>query len=70
MAVELVHPGTKQPAPEATAAVVAHCHRAGVLALSCGTYGNVVRLLPPLVISDELLNDALDVFAEALGSLA
>lgn len=70
MAVELVHPGTKQPAPEATAAVVAHCHRAGVLALSCGTYGNVVRMLPPLVISDELLHDAMDVFAQACGSLS
>ena len=53
----------------ATAAVLAHCHRNGVLALSCGTYGNVVRLLPPLVISDELLGDALDVLAEAFGVL-
>ena len=68
-AVEIVHPGTKEPAPEATAAVLAHCHRNGVLALSCGTYGNVVRLLPPLVISDELLGDALDVLAEAFGVL-
>ena len=69
-AVELVHPGTKQPAPEATAAIVAHCHRNGVLALSCGTYGNVVRMLPPLVISDELLHDALDVFAQACEGLS
>ncbi len=69
-AVEFVVPGTKEPSPEATAAVAAFCHRAGVLALTCGTYGNVVRMLPPLVISDELLEDALDVFADACRSLS
>lgn len=68
-AIEFVQPGTTIPAPEATAAVVAHCHRNGVVALACGTYGNVVRLLPPLVISDELLADALDVLATACAEL-
>ena len=37
--------------------------------LTCGTYGNVLRFLPPLAISDELLNEGLDVLAEALASL-
>lgn len=69
-AVEFVVPGTKEPSPEATAAVAAFCHRAGVLALTCGTYGNVVRMLPPLVISDALLEDALGVFADACRSLS
>lgn len=38
--------------------------------LTCGTYGNVVRLLPPLVISDELLTDGLDVLASAVRDVA
>ncbi|WP_434615238.1 4-aminobutyrate--2-oxoglutarate transaminase [Arthrobacter sp. A5] len=70
LAVELVRPGTaqttKEPNPEATKAVAAACLQAGVVILTCGTYGNVVRLLPPLVISDELLKDGLDVLVEAI----
>ncbi|MDJ0355042.1 4-aminobutyrate--2-oxoglutarate transaminase [Paenarthrobacter sp. PH39-S1] len=70
LAVELVRPGTaqttKEPNPEATKAVAAACVQAGVVILTCGTYGNVVRLLPPLVISDELLKDGLDVLVEAI----
>ncbi len=70
LAVELVRPGTarttKEPNAEATKAVAAACLQAGVVILTCGTYGNVVRLLPPLVISDELLKDGLDVLVEAI----
>ena len=40
----------------------------GVIAISCGTYGNVVRLLPPLVITDEQLADGLDVLGAAVRS--
>jgi 4-aminobutyrate aminotransferase / (S)-3-amino-2-methylpropionate transaminase / 5-aminovalerate transaminase len=36
--------------------------------LTCGTYGNVLRFLPPLSISDELLNDGLDLLAESLSA--
>lgn len=61
LAVELVRPGTKEPAPELAQAVAAHCHREGVLVLVCGTFGNVIRLLPPLVIPMDLLEEALDV---------
>ena len=46
-------------------AVAAACLKEGVIILTCGTYGNVIRLLPPLVITDELLNDGLDVLAAA-----
>jgi 4-aminobutyrate aminotransferase/(S)-3-amino-2-methylpropionate transaminase len=46
--------------------IVAACLSAGVLILSCGTYGNVVRLLPPLVIAEDLLRDGLGVLAEAI----
>ncbi len=67
VALELVVPGTKTPAPDLATAVAAYCHRAGVLVLQAGTYGNVLRLLPPLVMSDELLTEALGVLVEALG---
>ena len=66
MAIELVTPGTTEPNAAAAKAVVAYCNQNGVLALSCGTYGNVIRLLPPLVITDAQLRDGLDVLAEAV----
>ncbi len=67
MAMELVVPdGSKLPDPALARAVVAGCARRGVVLLACGTYGNVVRLLPPLVIEPEQLDDALDVLAEAV----
>lgn len=65
LAVEFVVPGTTTPSPEAAAAVMAACHRQGVVTLQCGTYGNVIRLLPPLVMSDELLHDGLAVLTGA-----
>ena len=68
-AIELVRPGTMDPNPEATDAVMKHCHQNGVLVLNAGTYNNVLRLLPPLAISDELLHDALDVLAAGLAKL-
>jgi 4-aminobutyrate aminotransferase/(S)-3-amino-2-methylpropionate transaminase len=51
---------------EAAARVAARCHAAGVIVLTCGTRGNVIRLLPPLVIPDELLAEGLDVLEGAL----
>ena len=68
-AIELVKPGTKDPNPEAVGAVVKYCQQKGVLILTAGTYGNVIRFLPPLVISDHLLNDALSVIDDAFASL-
>ena len=68
-AIELVRPGTMDPNPEATDAVMKHCHLNGVLVLNAGTYNNVLRFLPPLAISDELLHDALDVLAAGLAKL-
>jgi 4-aminobutyrate aminotransferase/(S)-3-amino-2-methylpropionate transaminase len=52
-------------APRA-AAVAAACHAAGLLILTCGTYGNVLRFLPPLVISDDDLRRGLDIVRTAL----
>lgn len=68
-AIELVEAGTKNPNPAAMAAVIKYCQSKGVLILTAGTYGNVIRFLPPIVISDELLNDALDVLEDAFASL-
>jgi 4-aminobutyrate aminotransferase/(S)-3-amino-2-methylpropionate transaminase len=65
LAVELVRPGTLEPDPAATKAVAAACHAAGLVVLTCGTYGNVLRFLPPLVISDDLLAEGLDILDTA-----
>lgn len=54
------------PDPVLTAAVAASCKAAGVLILTCGMDGNVIRLLPPLVISEELLREGLQVLADAI----
>ena len=66
MAIELVNPGTLEPAPQLAKAVAAQCHAQGVVLLVCGTFGNVIRLLPPLVIGEELLVEGLDILAGAL----
>jgi len=68
-AIELVEPGTKTPNTAAMNAIVKYCQSKGVLVLTAGTYSNVVRFLPPIVITDELLKDALSVLDEALASL-
>ncbi len=68
IAVELVKPGTTEPDAALASAVAAYAHQRGVIVLTCGTFGNVLRFLPPLTISDELLEDAFDVVAEAFAS--
>ncbi|MGY2875591.1 4-aminobutyrate aminotransferase / (S)-3-amino-2-methylpropionate transaminase / 5-aminovalerate transaminase [Marmoricola sp. URHA0025 HA25] len=64
VAIEIVEPGTTVPDPAMAARLSAGCHQAGVLTLTCGTYGNVLRFLPPLVAPDHLLHEAMDVLAE------
>jgi 4-aminobutyrate aminotransferase/(S)-3-amino-2-methylpropionate transaminase len=66
MAMEVVRPGTRDPDPDAARQIAQACHRAGVVVLTCGSYGNVIRLLPPLVIEDALLADGLDVLSGAV----
>ncbi|WP_068154541.1 4-aminobutyrate--2-oxoglutarate transaminase [Rhodococcus phenolicus] len=70
LAIEFVMPGSREPNPVATAAIAAAALAQGVVLLTCGTYGNVIRLLPPLVIPDELLVDALDVLEDAVRGVA
>ncbi|MFV0462416.1 MAG: 4-aminobutyrate--2-oxoglutarate transaminase [Nostocoides sp.] len=71
LAVELVNgAGDITPNPSLTAATNAACHAEGLVTLTCGTYGNVFRFLPPLVASDELLREGLDIFDDALVTAA
>ncbi|HEY3981763.1 MAG TPA: 4-aminobutyrate--2-oxoglutarate transaminase [Streptosporangiaceae bacterium] len=69
IAIELVRPGTLEPAADAAAAVARACHAAGLLVLTCGTYSNVLRFLPPLVMSEALLTEGLSVLEDAFAGL-
>ena len=69
IAVELVKSGTFDPDAELTKKLCAAAHQAGVIVLSCGTFGNVLRFLPPLTISDDLLLEGLDVISLILADL-
>jgi 4-aminobutyrate aminotransferase/(S)-3-amino-2-methylpropionate transaminase len=66
LALELINPTTKAPDPALTTQVAHACHNAGVIVLTCGSYANVIRLLPPLVIPHDLLTEGLDVLTHAL----
>jgi 4-aminobutyrate aminotransferase / (S)-3-amino-2-methylpropionate transaminase / 5-aminovalerate transaminase len=65
IAIELVKPGTMDPDPELAGRVSKAAHAQGVVTLTCGTYGNVLRFLPPLSIPDDLLREGLDIVAAA-----
>lgn len=64
LAVELVKPGTHEPDAELTSTIAKACHAQGVVVLTAGTYGNVLRFLPPLVMPLHLLDEALTVIEE------
>jgi 4-aminobutyrate aminotransferase len=49
-----------------TKTVIHSCEERGLLLLSCGTYDNVIRWIPPLVVNEAQINDALDIFAQGL----
>ena len=69
LAIEFILPGSRTPNSAAVDAVVKHCHANGVLILNAGTYGNVIRFLPSLAISDALINEALDVVEQGITAL-
>lgn len=69
IAIELVKPGTKEAAPEAAAAIAKACHAEGLLVLTAGTYGNVLRFLPPLVMPEHLLVEGLDILEKVVGQV-
>ena len=66
LAIEFADPVTLDARPDIAKAVAAECHAEGLLVLVCGTFGNVIRLLPPLVIGIELLEDGLGVLSAAI----
>jgi 4-aminobutyrate aminotransferase/(S)-3-amino-2-methylpropionate transaminase len=68
-AIELVIPGSKDPNPAALTSIIKYCQQNGVLILSAGTYGNVIRLLPPLVMPEHLLKEALEVLEAGLATI-
>ncbi|PCN48826.1 4-aminobutyrate--2-oxoglutarate transaminase [Curtobacterium sp. 'Ferrero'] len=68
VAIELVDPATGEPDAALTGRVVRYAYEHGVIALTAGTYGNVLRFLPPLAIDDALLHEGLDVVLEGLAS--
>jgi len=70
LAIELVRAGSKDPDPVLTAEVSSACHREGLITLTAGTYGNVLRFLPPLVIGDALLTEGLDIVDAAFAATA
>jgi 4-aminobutyrate aminotransferase/(S)-3-amino-2-methylpropionate transaminase len=66
-AIELVESQeTREPAAEDTKKVTKYCYEHGLITISAGSYGNVIRLLMPLVITDEQMDEALGVLEGAL----
>ncbi len=68
-AIELAEPGSLAPDAGATGKVAKACHAAGLLVLTCGTFGNVLRFLPPLVIGEDLLEEGLSILEDAFAAL-
>lgn len=70
LAIEIVKPGTLEPDAALTKAIAAKALSQGVLILTCGTFGNVIRLLPPLVIGDDLLDEGITVLSDIIRAKA
>src|SRR5690606_36510802 len=68
IAAEFIDPETGAPDAALTGAIAKACIAQGVIVLTCGTFGNVIRFLPPLSIGDDLLNEGLDIIAAALAA--
>jgi 4-aminobutyrate aminotransferase/(S)-3-amino-2-methylpropionate transaminase len=68
LALELVESNSTLPHPKLAGLVSAMCHREGLITLTAGTYGNVLRFLPPLVIGDELISEGLDILEQAFAT--
>jgi 4-aminobutyrate aminotransferase/(S)-3-amino-2-methylpropionate transaminase len=69
IAIELAEPATLQPAPAVAQQIARACHQAGLVVLTCGTFGNVLRFLPPLVIGNDLLEEGLGILEDAFAGL-
>jgi 4-aminobutyrate aminotransferase/(S)-3-amino-2-methylpropionate transaminase len=69
LAIELAQPGSLEPDAATTGKVSKACHANGLVTLTCGTFGNVLRFLPPLVIGEDLLEEGLSILEDAFASL-
>jgi 4-aminobutyrate aminotransferase/(S)-3-amino-2-methylpropionate transaminase len=70
-AIELVNSrGTRAPATEQTKEITQYCYEHGLITITAGTYGNVIRILVPLVITEEQMDEALDVLESAIASVS
>ena len=69
IAAEFVEHDSIEPNPDLVKKIADYCAKNGVVVLTTGTYGNILRFLPPLTISDELLHDAFDVIEAGLAEL-
>jgi 4-aminobutyrate aminotransferase/(S)-3-amino-2-methylpropionate transaminase len=69
-AIELVRNAeTREPAEKATKQIAEYCYKHGLITITAGTFNNVMRILVPLVVTDEQLNEGLDVIEAALASV-
>jgi len=68
-AIELVEPGTRRPATDETNKITRYCYEHGVIALSAGSFGNVIRVLMPLVITDAQFDEALGVLEAGIANV-
>jgi 4-aminobutyrate aminotransferase/(S)-3-amino-2-methylpropionate transaminase len=69
IAIEIVQPGGIDPDQVTAGKVARACHEAGLVVLTCGTFGNVLRFLPPLVIGDALLEEGLSILEDAFAAV-
>ena len=66
-AIELVRSAdTREPAPEETKEITRYCYEHGLITITAGSYSNVVRVLVPLVVTDQQLDEGMDVLESAL----
>lgn len=69
-AIEIVSDrAARTPAPKESGRIMAECHQQGLIVMKAGTYDNVIRLLPPLTIDDDLLDEGLSVLEKALATV-
>jgi 4-aminobutyrate aminotransferase/(S)-3-amino-2-methylpropionate transaminase len=69
-AIELVKSEKREPAKEETNKITQYCYEHGLITISAGSYGNVIRVLVPLVINDDQMDEGLDVLEAALANVA
>ena len=70
-AIELVKsPDKREPAADETKEVTKYCYEHGLITITAGSYSNVIRLLVPLVVSDEQMDEGLDVLESALQAVS